>query len=180
MTTTNQGVAFWEEHYPGKGKVIMELVGDFYGRKYSLKPALPDLEQRVRAAIFWREVNDVHISTDGNALVSSFRQTIDADYYVSIPEPLRSSLWKPIWRFLHNAIRDSLIKPFFDLGELTVWIAIFQQLQFTLFYAIGNLINDRRDEATRFKRLLDLWLMCNVPIGLDKEGNLLVLVAPAP
>lgn len=45
-------VRYWDEHYPGKGAAIMDLLGPFYDPSLILRPASPDLEQRCRAALF--------------------------------------------------------------------------------------------------------------------------------
>ena len=54
----------WEERFPGKGKALMEVLRPFYDWKLELKPALPDLEERAKKAVSWREISGVRVFTE--------------------------------------------------------------------------------------------------------------------
>ena len=140
-------LAFWEKRYPGKGEAIMGVLRPFYGWKPELKPALPDLKACAKKAIFWREVKGVRVF-----------QLSDA---ASLWDSLRDSLRYSLGASLGDSLRDSLEA----------------SLRYSLFFPCGFILADRPAQAARFKPLLDLWLAGNYPVGFDKDGNLLVLVA---
>ncbi|MBU2613274.1 hypothetical protein KJ925_02330, partial [Patescibacteria group bacterium] len=71
-------VVFWDERYPGKGEAIMEILRPFCGWKPERKPALPDLEERAKAAIFWRDIKDVRVFDDPISLRASLEDSLRA------------------------------------------------------------------------------------------------------
>ena len=148
-------LAFWESRFPGKGEALMEILRPFYDWEPELKPVLPDLEERIRNVVFWRDTLDVKVFTisDGGSLWASLWDSLWSSPRSSLRDSLRDSLWA--------SLRDSL------------WDSLWA----SLFYSCGFILTNKPVEAAKFQPLLDLWLAGNFPVGFDKDGNLLILVA---
>lgn len=182
----DRNLAFWEERYPGKGEAIIGVLRPFYGWKPELKPALPDLEARAKEAIFWREIKGVRVFQMADAV--SLPASLPASLWDSLWCSLRDSLGNSLWNSLRDSLRDSLRASF----EASLWASLRDSLRaslrdslwyslwYSLFFPCGFILADRSDQTARtarLKPLLDLWLAGNFPMGFDKDGNLLVLVA---
>ncbi|MBU2509043.1 hypothetical protein KKE33_01505 [Patescibacteria group bacterium] len=68
-----------------------------------------------------------------------------------------------------NAENKPISNAFMELIRLT--------LESLFMYQIGFTVADQPEMAAKFQPLLDLWLAGNFPVGFDKDGNLLILVA---
>ncbi len=195
-------LAFWEERFPGKGEALMAILQPFYCWQPKLKPALPDLEERVKLAIFWREIAGVrvfHVSdADSLRAVLLFRDTLGDSLRASflpwrvnplltaLAGSLRESVWSSIeegalwtsieeelWTSIEDSLLDSLGNSLRALLRVLPWRALWA----ALFISCGFVVVGRHEEVTKIKPLLKLWLEGNYPIRFDEEGNLLVLVA---
>ncbi len=192
-------LAFWEKRFPGKGVALMDILGPFYGWKPELKPALPDLEARVNSAVHWRRVKGVGVfkaSLDVSLLASlraslgvSFRNllwaslhtTLGASLEASLSDSLRFSLGPSLWASLDDKISVSLSIS----SWTTIWTSIGPDLRYAFsdslrkscLFACGFILAGKPEDAAKFQPLLNLWLAGNFPVGFDRDGNLLVLVA---
>ena len=164
-------LAFWESRFPGKGEALMEILRPFYDWEPELKPVLPDLEERIRNVVFWRDTLDVKVFTisDGGSLWASLWDSLWSSPRSSLRDSLRDSLWASLRDSLWDSLRDSLR---FSLGFF-----LLDSLSASLFYSCGFILADKPEEAAKLQPLLDLWLAGNFPVGFDKDGNLLILVA---
>lgn len=90
--------AFWEKIYPGKKKALEEVLRPFHGR-LELKPALPDLEERVRKAFFWLE----HLPNEE----VTFRAS-QADDVNTLMRVIRASFWVEYVGSLWDRLGDNL------------------------------------------------------------------------
>ena len=159
-----QLVAYWETRFPGKGELLMseELLAPFYADDLSFEPRPPlaDLQEQGRKAIFWREIKGVKLfkATDRDGLWD-----IEDSLGRSLRDSLRHSLRDSLGRSLRDSLRHSLRH---SLGN---------SLGNSLFYACGYALIEGQDED--FSPLLRLWRSGNLPVGFDREGNLLVICA---
>jgi hypothetical protein len=183
-------VAFVEEMSPGHGLAFWELYRPFYDWEPCLKPARADLQERVEEAIFWREIPGI-VYLPGEVMLRVLPGLIGEKLKQSLPD----REWDEHWRYLceeftnydqsassaanecFDALTESL-RPIwkkleyldsFGIEEDVLWSPLYYATLFTFVGASGI--------AARFKPLLDLWLTGNFPIGFNKEGKLIVLVA---
>ncbi len=137
------------------GSPIMDLVQPFYGWRPSLQPALPDLEARLRKAIYWCKFKDIRVfhKNQNGPLRSALRAALLATY----KDILSTAYW--------NAVGGS------SGGALRIVV------KDSIFYAIGLVIAKEQAEADKFLPLFDLLFAGNFPVGFDKDNNLLIIVA---
>jgi hypothetical protein len=171
-------LAIWEARFPGKGVALMEIVGPFCGWKPELKPALPDLEDRVRAALSpWWEPN-----FGVRAFPLSRNQERWNLFYDTLDSELHESLFGPhLWTggSLELTFGDSLFETFLESFDDTLYDSEgFSELGSILQYPCSLILLDEPESAADFKQLLQLWRDGNCPTLFD-EGykTILVLVA---
>ena len=166
-------LAFWESRFPGKGQALMEVLRPFYDWKPELKPALPDLEEQAKQAVFWRDVSNVRAlrRSEATVLEASLFDSFDASPEASFLDSLGTSRMTLLWRLLDDSFYESpglqgIVK------KVSLGFKLRRSFRPLLWKARwSSLLNPK------FKSLLDLWLAGNFPVGFDKDGNLLVLVA---
>lgn len=176
-------VAFWEKLFPGKGAALMDVLWPFYDWKPELKAELPDLEARARQAIFWRKFERARIfradqlDSFESLLGTLLQASLMASLMDSLMDSLGSSLWNMFLISLRFSLNDLLLLSFrVSLGDL-LCAPLRDLLCASLFFASGFALAGKPEEAAKFKPLHELCLAGNFPLGFDKEGNLLVLVA---
>lgn len=173
-------VNFWERHFPGKGAALMDVLHPFYGWKPEFKPAVTDLETRVKAALspwflpvsgvrafpfsrkgdLWREFDD-GISLGFGEYVPLTRDSSGVTY------PSRRDE-----RIFWEAFDEALGSVFFN-AELD---GHFMHLLEPISRSCLLVLIDKLEEAAEYKPLLELWLLGNCPIGFDQDyENVLVL-----
>lgn len=171
-----QRCAFWEKSFPGKGMALMEILRPFYDlRILPIWWPLSDLKKRAKSAVHWRSVKGVKVLNP--ALLASPR--------ISLGESLQASVQLSLGESLQASLKDSLLESFgslfadssresliFALGD-----SLRESFEVSLFYPCALVLADRPKEAAKFKRLLDLWIDGNFPVGFDVDGNLLILAA---
>ncbi|KAA0206605.1 hypothetical protein EDM68_01890 [Candidatus Uhrbacteria bacterium] len=159
----------WEQRFPGKGQELMDFLLPFYDWEPELKPTLPGLDERAETAIFWRILAGVRVRR-------SDLKTPGVDIKCPIGHSLMTSskvLLGPVcWGPRGDVLRASMSVSVEVLLE-PVWPLLMP----LLFYPCCFILDDKPEEAAKFKSVLDLWLAGNFPVGFDAEGNLLVLVA---
>lgn len=172
----------WKKSFPGKGKAIMNILSPYYGWKPELKGALLDLEERAKNVVFWPNVNGLRVFRlcEAASLEASLFYSLSSSRRYEFGDELSDSLRNQLVASLANrlwvSIGESLGNEFYSIGE-SLWGSIKASLLDSLFYPCANTLAGKSKEAAKFKPLLDLWLAGNFPVGFDKEGNLLVLVA---
>lgn len=199
LSNPKDPLVFWENLSPGNGAQIMKSLRRFYDWNPALNPELPDLQTRAQKAVFWREIkgvrtfrhagevevytslNDSLQSALLNSLEDPFRFSFQSSFSDPIGRSLRSELGDAIW----GSFRDSALEPparpssrpsSWDSTWGSVWESFWDALRGSLFYA-ANFVPTNTYTAAKFKFLHDLWLAGNFPVGFDKDGNLLILVA---
>lgn len=192
----NERLLYWEERVPGKGEIILGALNRFYFWEPRLMPAMPNLDEIARKAIFWREFCGVKT------------------YSLKYPSYSRASIYDSLWGHFGDLIKEwqefevrnekpslqhsvqvalcPVYKPFLNsLGQEPkrrtsfamngAWIDISEGQWNSFFAAVyfmcGFLAVDKPEESAKFNSLLYLWLDGNYPIGFDEDGKLLVLVA---
>ena len=196
-------LSFWESRFPGRGEALMDILQPFYDWEPKLKPALPDLEEQAKKVIFWKEISGVRVFTGREfdslkaSLKDSLRTSLKASLWDSLKDSLRTSLKASLWDSLEDSLRtslwdsleDSLRTSLWDSLRASLWsslwdslraslrVSLWSSLRDSLFYSCGFILADKLEEAAKFQPLLDLWFAGNFPVGFDKDGNLLVLVA---
>ncbi len=169
---------FWEKRFFGKGAVLMEFVGPFQDWRPRLASPLPDLEQRAREAVFFREFKEVrcvpfsHRDEYEGHLRHTFQDLLGN---VFDSETYRDALQRAAWDLVADLFiyRTSLNRKYRDnLGG-----PMLHSLKWILVHACHFAIVGELEKAGEFKPLIDLWLAGNFPIGIGYDGNLLVLVA---
>ncbi|MBI5654147.1 hypothetical protein HZC53_00615 [Candidatus Uhrbacteria bacterium] len=182
MESTDQDfagrLAFWEKRFPGKGAALLDILGPFYGWKPELKPALPDLEARVRAALSpW---------FNHGFGVKAFPKSRDKElwdlYYDSLDgalddTPLSLKGWSgasmklTFGDALGEACDEAFGETFFDSEG-------FGPLGSILMYPCSHILLGEPEQAAKYATLFELWRAGNCPILFDKGyDNSLVLVA---
>jgi hypothetical protein len=169
-----RSVEHWEERFPGKGAALLEILKPFFNWKPELKPALPDLEERAKSAVFWREIAGVRVFRSESDL---FHAPLRVSLWVSFQAPLRDSLRISLLNSLRDSLPDSLPDLFRDSFRYSLLDSLRPSFGDSLFYPCGFVLAGKFETAAKFKLLHDLWLAGNFPAGFDNEGNLLVLVA---
>ncbi|MBI5654146.1 hypothetical protein HZC53_00610 [Candidatus Uhrbacteria bacterium] len=172
-------LAFWEKLFFGKGAALMEVVGPLCSWRPELKPALPDLEKRAKDAVFWRKFKGIRCIVFSlrekfnhsvrDSLSDSLKDTLQElphdSYRGALEDVVRDLVWSLLYRSIYTHYSDSLSFPLLD------------SLQFTLVHACSFAIAGNGKEAAKFRPFFELWLAGNLPVGFDRDGNLLVLVA---
>lgn len=164
------------------------IVQRISGWKPRLMPTAPDLAERAKLAIFWREIESVRaIHTDE---LTASRASLEDEFSVTLRKALNGSLGSSlsssarvsygIW--LERAIWSSLSPTFLSSFEKDVdeayRRALADSLHCTFFHAVAFATCEATlEESVKFKPLLDLWLAGNYPVGLDRAGTFIVLVA---
>ncbi len=177
-------LAYWESKFPGAGESLASFFRPFYDWKPEVMPAFPNLEQNVRDGIFWREVKRtelVHVSYLESLRVSlresfleSYRGDIAGSFFESIVAAFGTLRWEKLsYQIGVSGICVPHVK---GLGnELDSMIAsAFREI---LYCYACLVLTGRFSVASKFELLRQLWLTGNFPLGFDKKGNLLVLVA---
>ena len=161
--------AFWEKRFPGKGKAITQILQPFRDWKPELESQIDGLEEVAKRAIFWQEVKGIRARQLSQAhlleesLWTSLGHSLEGSFQTSLREPLRASLDESL---------NSMYWLKYTLGysmKASLWTSFYLPCAFII---VGN-----EGQAARFKPLLDLWLAGNFPMGFDREGHLLVIVA---
>lgn len=166
-----------------QGDLIMSVVQPFHGWKPTFKPALPDIEKRVRKAIFWRKIGDVRVfrQSEMGPLRASIRAALLASYWDGLSAPVSASLRTALSDSLRDklslALKDTLSTPAWNAFAGSFGGALRIVVKDSIFYAIGQVTANQRVEADKFKPLFDILFAGNFPIGFDKDNNLLILVA---
>lgn len=186
----------WNRSLGMMGWELMEFLGYFYSPNLSLipKPATADIEGRARSAIFWQDISGIRIITKPTSLkeaIGSDGQCLRETVGYAFREPLLSRIGPTYWDQLWQALdrfgylqRRLAVRILDDLrqGMATndlwddFWKCLGGSLAMTLFYAGGFLIVG--DETKPFHYLLDFWRSGNLPIGLNRQKELVILVLP--
>ncbi|MFA5184888.1 MAG: hypothetical protein WC551_00165 [Patescibacteria group bacterium] len=171
-------LAFWEKRFPGKGAALLDILGPFYGWKPELKPALPDLEARVKAAL-----SPWFILGFG---VKAFPKSRDKEFWDLFYDTLDGALDETCWG-PGNWVGQSMKLTFGDaLGEACdeAFGGVFYdpdggiEIGSILHYPCSLILLGEPEQATEFKPLLELWRAGNRPKAFDKGyKNSLVHVA---
>lgn len=173
----------WDRWLLANGPNIFEFLQPFYAPsfRFRLRPALPDLFERARPAIFWRDLTGVSVVTTPTLVwyreIEHLAESIDQTFGL---EKLDSetiqrfgfalgSLWHE--RELYHQLRDCLAE---HVGKkLSEWIP--SNLWSCLFFGLLNRFSF--DENVDFRYVLWLWRQGNFPLGFDSSNNLVVLCA---
>ncbi len=192
----NDPLAYWESLAPGSGAEIMKALHPFYSWRPVLKRVMPSLQEHAQKAIFWREITGVktfkhtgevevwHSLRDSlrNAhfddLEDAFRFSFQTSFRDTPSDTLHDELGNAIWHAYRDAVprqaRDNAsCRSSWDSSWEAFWSSLWDALRATLFYAVSC----TSDEMEKYKPLFELWRAGNFPIGFDRDGNLLVLVA---
>lgn len=182
-SVTQNRVAFWEKHCPGAGAAVMDIIGPFYDWKPELKPALPDLLDRVKgiegleplAGVRTFGISRLRDLTE--SLVDTLNVSFDDILAHAFEEQQILSLMSSLGQLLCGEIWCSIDRAMLDALDETLKEALEDALEDSLFVPCCFLMTDKPEEAARFKPLLEIYLAGNFPIGFDEDDNLLVLVA---
>ncbi len=172
-------LAFWELHYPSEGKALMEILRPFYGWQPVLKPALPDLQERVKLASFWNSVR-IHEFSPETKKVGVFPGRVLFVSWWDLPFAIRDS-WGEHRRLFDSTFAPLLWAPLSAvLGDSLAANALASLINTltALFLRMSGRVDGGGVEAVaKFKALLDLWLAGNFPMGLDSKDDLIVFVS---
>lgn len=163
-------LAYWEEKFPGKGETLMSVLRPFYDWKPEVKPALPNLEERAREAIFWRKIERVK-AVDGQEL-NSIRLHVSGSG-LGIPEmviPRHATGAHPLSSELRGLLWQSLQESFW--GSIHRSDAIWE----SSFACCERILDGRLEEAFKFKYFHELWFAGNL-LQCCVNGCLYVQVA---
>lgn len=174
--------AVWEVKFPNKGAAIMEVLRPFYDWKPELKPVLPNLEEQVKNTELGKLVSKIRVFPLSQedllyaSLSTSFEDTLrclltleDSLGLLTNGLLLMDALSDSLMDSIGHSIRDSLCDSESDLP----WLSLFELLR----AAVACINLDKLEVGLGIDSMLELWLKGNFPIGFDKDGNLLVLVA---
>lgn len=167
-------LAYWEGRFPEeKGNLLRCCLLPIYGWQPKLMPALADLDGRARTAIFWRETTGVRQfrPIEGDALQVSLSVSIGSSL-LDVFEGLCRDEEYAAWQLCFWAMWPGLCRsrnPFKHHHR--------DALEIALFRIYRSFRDGQPEEAARFKPFIELWRAGNFPVGFDKDGNLLVLVA---
>ncbi len=179
-------LAFWEKGYPGKGKGVMKVLRPFYNWRPVLKPALPDLEDRVRTFSWWKGVKVYGFATE--VADASLKHAVWDSRWGNVWDPCSWGLpyiyGEPHWDSLRRSLEVTLSSLLHGrlsllLGPSLVANAL-ESLIHTLALSIGldsDLCDGRAEVSPEFKLLLTLWLAGNFPMASDSNDNLIVFVS---
>ncbi len=137
--------------------------GALYGWTPEIKPELNNLESRARDAIFWRDIRGIQ----------SCKTLSPKRIKVSLGNSIGDSLWFPLKASLTTSLQYSLRESVREFLGKSLWPMYGE----SFYYPLGFALADDVDEAAKFKNLHQLFLAGNIPLGFDKRGKLLVLVA---
>lgn len=187
--------AFWDKKFPGKGAALMGILAPFRGWRPELKRASANLPKSARRAIFWSDIAGVRKFRAADA--DELQDLVDAAPETWLFLKLFPAIKELFGVSLHASLEDALKEAGFTARHFGLWSAslgkvfvpgygsywaplsatLDDALDFSLLYACAYELLDRPAEAAKFKPLHELWRTGNFPLGFDKEGNLLVLVA---
>lgn len=170
--------AKWEKRFPGCGTELVELLRPFGpGWQPELKPPDPKLAGLARKAVFWKDYGRVW-----TVKVADFDSAM-ADVAIRINDSLHKALWHRLGAMLRirpktatSLLAKKLRKEYgFMRTTPAPWAKdLFWQ---PVFHACSLILVEHPAEAARFVPLFYLWLLGNFPLGFDKHGDLLVMVA---
>lgn len=154
-----------------KRDAIMNVLLPFRGWRPKLKPALPDLEARANEAIFWRYDKGV----------CTFQQSESGPLWSSIDSSLESSLESEFELAMQGSLRSkfpaSLDESSWASFRASLRTLLEESFRSSVRYAIDHVLADKPTMTAKFKPLLDLWIAGNFPVGFDRKGSLILLVA---
>ena len=170
-------LAFWEVRFPGKSGALMKVLSPFYGWKPEFRSAIPNLAEKDKQAVFWRDVKNVRVlkNSDTSLLEASLGDSLgdSLEEMQDSEDSFETSFGSLFWNSLFDSLFDSLETSLWDSSRDSLRASLRTSIVYSCFY----ILDDKPKEAAKFKPLLDLWLAGNFPVGFDEDGNLLVLVA---
>ncbi len=186
-TRLSKHLAFWEQHYPGKGEAIFNLLKPFYYWKPLLKPSTLYLNLYASEAIFWREINGIRVYSmhELSSLDSDLYDSVSSSLSDSICDTLMSLEDGELWSPLERRLEDNLLKDlkqtfksaFGDSLDTAHHEFFWESLRSPIFYSVFSILIGAPDQSESFKYLFAMWLVGNYPIGFDETNRLLFLVA---
>lgn len=182
----------WNRALGMMGYELVEFAGYFYSPKLSfeLKPPIPDLENRARQAIFWKNITSIRVTSEpdlketlgieGICLRDALGESFRKELLDRIGHDFWSILWKTLERFgflkrrLEGQLMEDLYRAGFR-GRLSddLWHCLAGGVQVSIFYGAGFFFVG--DDAKNFRPLLELYKSGNLPIGFNKQGELVFL-----
>ena len=191
MDDYDRGYAFFENNYPGKGRVLMEIYEPIQNIELSLRPALIDLPDRGQDVVFWRENTKIKIvlfreigqiqTLVKASLEESLKEVFDyLDKVTGVGLPrsdYQSALKVSLWDMIPTVKDEVYGNAFWVMAIESNWELFSRALMTSLNVPLQLVLANKSQEARRFKPLYDLWLAGNYPLGFDRDGKLVVLVA---
>jgi hypothetical protein len=166
----------WERSNPGMGGRFIDLIGAFYQWSPSLSPAPSDIVDRVRRAIFWRNVEGVHL------VGLEFMPSYFAPYlFGGYGEPEHDVMMPPrrvrrLFEYRLLEVQDNLLSMTLGTSDHRLYYYLKWAFRDTLYVPCWLLAQGREDEAVRYDPLFLLWRSGNFPIGFDpSDGKPLIL-----
>jgi len=151
------------------------MIKPFYGWEPKLKPTVPDLQMKARRATRWYRIKG--IKTYALCDVALLQASLQISFGDALRSVCKDMLYGEHWSLLEQTLSTRLQESLSASIEESLLIMLRDALFLSLFYAYGLALVGMPQQGIDFKPELDLWLAGNFPVGFDKDGNLLVLVA---
>jgi hypothetical protein len=167
-----KGLREWEDLYPGKGMLAMQIVGHLYSDKlsFALQPPVDDLESRVvHDAVQWRQSNDpIFPKVRGVILDCDGQRTFSGAFSLSVD----------LRQYLKNELLHSW-SPSVDDAQAVVWQQLSQffgpvQKAFVISQDLGREEDESALFAEEYLTLLSYWLTFRLHAKTEKELDLLL------
>ncbi len=150
---------------------IMSVLETFRHWKPTLQPALPELLSQAQRATFWfhlRGVQTFHVSESSQIWYS---------IWDSFPRSLEWSFGRELDQLHTPRFKARSDHDFWEAFPASYRTLLQDSFFATLATPIDLELADRSTTAKRFQPLFNLWLAGNFPVGFDRRGFLMVLVA---
>jgi len=180
---------FWTIHLKDKAQKVIEIVRPFYDPDLCIepKPALPNIEELARKAIFWKQIAGIRIFNSFEDLWAFLRKEdpvaqnsrpllIEMDFDLISPEEIGDELLTPLEVSLRGHVISSfhLEKPKEKMAGF-LYDCLFSSpecLWITICMAAWSSYSECNDFD--FNPLLQLWLQGNLPIAFSSNQLLLI------
>jgi len=189
MTEQEKHTVYLEKSFPGYGEKLMKVLGLLYSWEPALRVPPKEIDLAyMEKSVFWREVTGIRPITRDEAVL--LREDDVDDIWLSLRVVYEEQLQKLLgerWHELRESLRSIVfateigvkLNRSLDLSDRDyLWGLVWHSsLTMSLFYRCAFVLADKPEMSAKFGGLHELWLSGYYPIGFDKDGKLLVMVA---
>jgi len=174
--SSDRHLPYWEYKFPNKGELLFRILQPYYDWDKKIKPTLPDLETRLYPELIEK------LSLNGVRVVQyAANERQEIIWEIHLGTEIRVAYWPLLIsddvRLYFNVLRRSIAEQFQPIFRESCLPSYEGALIELLFITCIAGLTDKMALVGEVAPLLDFWLAGNVPIGIDRRRNLVVLAA---